>query len=116
MAVDAARSKAGRASRARGRERELAYRDHLRERGYVCHRIDGAGDLVAGRAGVTWCIQVKSTRDPFQTFGPAERAALSAECALAGWVPALVHWPKGVGVLKARWIPARHWPRPGAAV
>lgn len=100
----------GRRSRRRGRERELDLRDLLKRLGWACERVDGAGDLIAGLAGYTFYIEVKSTVKPFETFGPTKRRALLEECRTAEWTPMLVHWPKGLGIDKARWIPATDWP------
>jgi hypothetical protein len=104
-------SVSGNASRARGRQRELRYRDHLREQGYWCERIDSAADLVAAREGqVPTLIQVKSTLGRYSCFLPAERQAVLAEAERAGFHAALVWWPKGKGIHDAEWIPSSDWP------
>lgn len=94
----------------RGRNRELDWIAFLREHGWTALRVDGAGDVVAGKAGETWLIQVKSTRRPYERFGPAERARLLAETDGAGWRAALLHWPKGVGITGTRFVPSEDWP------
>lgn len=101
---------AGAASRRRGRQRELSYVQKLTDEGWVAYRVDGAGDIVAGRAGYTMLIQCKSTRHPYDHFLPADRARLSEEARRSGWRAFLLWWPKGTGVSKAQLIPECDWP------
>lgn len=53
-------------------------------------------------------IQVKSTRHPYEHFGPADRAALLAEAVLAGASAELWHWPKHAR--EPRIIASAEWP------
>jgi Holliday junction resolvase len=100
------------AARRRGRQRELRYIDYLRERGWVALRVDGSGDIVAGKDGITLLIQVKSTTDgPYKTFGPAERQRIIEDADRAGWFAALLWWPPGRGVQDAELIPESDWPK-----
>jgi hypothetical protein len=52
-------------------------------------------------------IQVKTTKRPYERFGPKERATLLEAARRAGADAWLAHWPSG-GTL--RWIPSRDWP------
>lgn len=82
----------------RGRQRELRYLDHLESKGWYAKRVDGEGDIVAARHGVTLLIQVKSTAGgPWQTFGPEKRRALLEACDHTGWFGVVVWWPPGIG-------------------
>lgn len=101
------------ASRRRGRGRELQWVAWRREQGWVAYRVDGAGDIVEGKDGVTNLIQCKSTVTPYAHFQPADRERLIVEAAAAGWRPFLLWWPKGRGISKARLIPADEWPHVG---
>jgi hypothetical protein len=99
------------AARRRGRTRELAYLHHLLDQGWVAFRIDGSGDLVAGKSGKgTYLLQVKSTLTPYAHFLPADRQRLSEDAASAGWWAALIWWPKGIGLDQAKWISEADWP------
>lgn len=99
------------ASRSRGRSRELRYIAHLRDdKGWTAYRVDGAGDIVAGKDGVTLLIQVKSTLTPYAHFLPADRQRLREDADRAGWFAALLWWPKGRGLERAELIPEHDWP------
>lgn len=98
------------ASRKRGRQRELHYVAKLIADGWVAYRVDGAGDIVAGRDGVTNIIQVKSTVARYSCFLPFEREELKREAEAAGWHAYLLWWPKGVGIDRAKLIHSDDWP------
>lgn len=92
------RSATGRQSRRRGRERELRYLAYLEAKGWYAKRVDGEGDIVAAKDGITLLLQVKSTAGgPWQTFGPDKRRALTSVCDQTGWFAVLVWWPPGIG-------------------
>jgi Holliday junction resolvase len=83
---------------ARGTTRERQVRDMLRDDGWVVYRAAGShgcADLVALRADMEpLLLQIKSdARNPFNHFGPEDRAALIAEGAKAGAGVVLVWWP-----------------------
>lgn len=100
----------GNASRRRGRQRELAYIDHLTRIGWEAYRIDGAGDIVAGKDGITLLLQVKSTITPYAHFGRLDRARLREAADRAGWIAALVWWPKGRGLGGVKVLFEWDWP------
>lgn len=102
----------GNTSRRRGRQRELDYIAHLISLGWEAFRVDGAGDIVAGKDGITLLIQMKSTLTPWAHFGPQDRARLREAADRAGWIAVLVWWPKGRGVSKAK--PIFEWDWPGS--
>lgn len=98
------------ASRSRGRQRELLYLAKLISEGWVAYRVDGAGDIVAGKDGTTMLIQCKSTVSPYAHFLPADRQRVKLEAEVSGWQAFLLWWPRGVGIDKARLIPSSEWP------
>ena len=99
----------GEASRARGRQRELAVMKHYRALGFVVYRLAaGCADVVLMKAGHgVKLAQVKSTRKPYDHFPPVERDALMHEAIAAGAAPVLMWWPKGGPLVE---IPACEWP------
>lgn len=99
--------------RRRGRGRELAVADHLRDEGWIVFRATtSVADLVALRDGNRpRLIEVKSTstRGPWNDFGPEARMRLRSLARAAGADAWLVWWPlRG----ECRWIPADKWPLP----
>lgn len=72
-------------------------RDCLTERGFEVVR--GAGskgcDLIAGRNGKTYAIEVKNTKTLWSGFGPARRQEMRRMCKSAGWIGVLVHFAPG---------------------
>lgn len=102
----------GNAGRRRGRARELDVADFYRQHGWVVYRLaHGCADVVALKAGtLPLLVQVKSTRRPFERFGPADRDALLHEAIMSGGVAVLAHWPlRG----RLRLIPSSDWPSSG---
>ena len=117
----------------RGTDRERKVREQLEAEGWVVARAAGSrgcADLMAVRRVGTRLlvhsepahepvvqvrlVQVKSDeRNPFDHFGPYERAELLATAQQAGAEPWLVWWPpdrKG-----PRWIAPGEWPQVRAA-
>lgn len=97
----------------RGTGRDRKVRDHLASQDWfaVCARgSHGAVDVLAIRVGsIPRLIQVKSTaQGPYERFGPAERAELSAAAKIGGGQALLAWWPPHG---KLRWIPQDEWPR-----
>lgn len=96
----------------RGIQRERAVKHHLEGDDWVVIRAAGSlgfADLIALKVGKPpRLIEVKSTTDgPYKTFGPKDRADISAIAALAGAEAWLVWWPpRG----KMQWIPESAWP------
>jgi Holliday junction resolvase len=95
----------------RGRSRERAVADHLRERDWICLKGPSFGvcDLAALKDGERpWLIEVKSTAGgPYERFGPSERRNLATMAAMAGAKAVLAWWPpKG----KLRFIESAEWP------
>jgi hypothetical protein len=100
--------------RARGRDRELRYAEHLEKtEGGLARRFEsGCFDIVWLRRGKPpTLIQVKSTAGgPWERFGPSARSQALVQAYSAGADALLVHWPKGVGLSKAKVIPSWEWP------
>ena len=95
-----------------GTQRERAVRDLLKERGWLAFRAPaslGVADVVALKAGsIARLIEVKSTaQGPYERFGPADRARLSAAADLAGAEAILAYWPSRKPL---RWITESEWP------
>jgi Holliday junction resolvase len=95
----------------RGRSRERAVADHMRERDWIVLKGTSFGvcDLAALKAGQRpRLIEVKSDVDgPYANFRKAQRAALVAVARLAGADALLAWWPPR-GTL--RFIPSTEWP------
>ena len=95
-----------------GTQRELAVRNHLRDRDWLAFRAPaslGVADVIALRDGSRpRLIEVKSTaQGPYETFGPAARHKLRLAAELAGADAYLAWWPKN-GTL--HWIHSSEWP------
>lgn len=95
-----------------GTQRELAVRNHLRDRDWLAFRAPaslGVADVVALRDGSRpRLIEVKSTaQGPYESFGPAARQKLLLAAELAGADAYLAWWPKH-GEL--RWLHSSEWP------
>lgn len=109
-------SQRGRRNRHAGRKREYHVADYLSEQGWVTafrHRHQGEQgfDVMALKAGVGMLVEVKSTKRPFDTFGPRERQQLLERAAQAGAEPVLAHWPyDGRGVQSLRFYGPDEWP------
>jgi Holliday junction resolvase len=97
----------------RGLQRERAVRDWLRDRDWIVVRAAGSlgdFDLIALKDGQTpLVIEVKSTtRGPFHSFGPQDRATLKQVAEWAGAIPVLAWWPSHG---KLHWFYEDDWPR-----
>lgn len=96
----------------RGHDRERAVRAYYADRDYLAFRAPaslGVADVIALRAGsIPILCEVKSTAGgPYERFGPADRARLSAAAELAGAAAVLAWWPpRG----KLRFISEHEWP------
>lgn len=97
----------------RGTARDGKVRDLLAADDWfaICSRgSHGAADVLAIKVGCRpRVIQVKSTKSPYHSFGPAERAELSFAARLGGADAFLVWWP--VHARKPVWIAEGDWPR-----
>lgn len=96
----------------RGIDRERKLRDQLLSEDWVAFRAPaslGVADVVALRSDRRpRLIEVKSTaQGPYEHFGPADRADLSAAAVRAGAEAWLVWWPPRA---KPRWIAESEWP------
>jgi Holliday junction resolvase len=96
-----------------GTQRELAVRNHLRDRDWLAFRAPaslGVADVVAMKAGHRpQLIEVKSTANgPYEHFGPGDRQRLRFAAEIAGADAVLAWWPPR-GTL--RLIPSVEWPR-----
>lgn len=96
----------------RGIQRERAVRDLLSSDDWVAFRAPaslGVADVIALRDGSRpRLVEVKSTaQGPYEHFGPADRADLSAAAKLAGADAFLAWWPSRG---KLRWIAEAEWP------
>jgi hypothetical protein len=96
----------------RGRDRELRYAEYLEKtEGGLARRFEsGCFDIVHLKRGVAILFQVKSTLTPYAHFGPKDRQEALEQAEQAGVTCALVWWPKGVGLSKAKVIPSWEWP------
>jgi Holliday junction resolvase len=95
----------------RGRSRERAVADHLRERDWIVLKGTSFGvcDLAALKDGHRpQLIEVKSdSSGPYANFRKPQRGALVAVAAMAGAEAVLAWWPpRG----KLRFIPSTEWP------
>lgn len=95
----------------RGHDRERAVKLVRQQEDYwVCRAAGSLGDadLVALKDGQPpQLIEVKSTINPYDHFGPKDRADLKFAARLAGAEALLAWWPKRG---KLRWIPESEWP------
>jgi Holliday junction resolvase len=96
----------------RGHDRERAVRVLLDQDGWWTARAAGSlgdADVIALKAGFPpRLVEVKSTAaGPFEHFGPADRAALSAAARRAGAEAWLVWWPSR---RKPIWLHELDWP------
>lgn len=96
----------------RGHDRERKVRDLLTKQDWLSFRAPaslGIADVIAPRLGSRpRLIEVKSTaQGPYEHFGPAARARLSAAAKLAGADAYLAWWPSH-GQL--HWITENEWP------
>jgi len=95
----------------RGIQRERQVRDvRLSEDWWIARAAGSLGDadLVALKAGRRpQLIEVKSTINPYDHFGPKDRADLLLAAEIAGADPVLAWWPSRG---KLRWIGAEEWP------
>jgi Holliday junction resolvase len=95
-----------------GTQRELAVRNHLRDRDWLAFRAPaslGVADVVALRDGSRpRLIEVKSkAQGPYESFGPAARHKLRLAAELAGADAYLAWWPaRG----ELRWLHSSEWP------
>lgn len=100
----------------RGHQRERDRVNWYREQGWFAMRAPaslGPVDVIAGHAGVWHFEEVKSTADgPYKSFGPADRARLSAMAKLAGAQAFLVWWPLRS---EPTVIPEADWPGSGGS-
>lgn len=111
----------------RGHDRERAVRAWYADRDWLAFRAPaslGVADVIAMRSvgllvhkdfvaafprAEVELVEVKSTaQGPYEHFGPADRARLSAAATLAGARAVLAWWPpRG----KLQFIPESEWPR-----
>jgi Holliday junction resolvase len=95
----------------RGRQRELAVAQLLRDAGFIAYRAaHGNADVIALRHDhEPMLIQVKSTAGgPYERFGPHDRVALINEARDAGAAAVLCWWPPRRTV--PEWIDSADWP------
>lgn len=105
----------GRRNKRAGRSRELLRARNLKRDGWevafvprmcVVEGCDHDGcntqayDILACRAGEIVLEEVKSTRTPWATFGPAKREALKVAGSRSGGRPRLVWWPYDRGGIR----------------
>lgn len=98
----------------RGHQRERDLVRKLKADGWFALRAPaslGVADVVALKDGERpRLIEVKSTAGgPYEHFGPADRADLSAAARVAGAAAFLAWWPPRGGL---RWVPEEDWPAP----
>jgi Holliday junction resolvase len=96
----------------RGIHRERKVRDLLASQDWLAFRAPaslGCADVIALRLGSRpRLVEVKSTAGgPFEHFGPAARARLSAAARLAGADALLAWWPSRGKLI---WIAENEWP------
>lgn len=100
-------------SYAKGANRERQLQARLEADGWSVMRSAGShspADLLAGRRGKRYAIQVKGTKaGPFSDFGPAEREELVAWALEFHAQPVLVWWP--ADRKPPRWILPDAWPQ-----
>lgn len=76
--------------------------------------IEGPGDeLWVWPDGEKWLIEVKATKNPWSTFGPAERVALSVEAKIYGCTPLLAF---RLEKNRIEWYTEDRWPSIPAGV
>jgi Holliday junction resolvase len=95
---------------ARGAARERQLKERLEGQGWVVQRSAGSkgcADLVAMRRGELWFLEVKTTPQPYASFGPEKRRAMKEAAEKAGAQAILAHWPPNK---VCRWLPSDGWP------
>jgi Holliday junction resolvase len=100
-------------NREAGMRRERQVKDKLTFEGWEVQKARmsfGSADLLAENHydGRRMLIQVKATKgNPYNSFGPAERARLLKDAQIAGGEAWLCHWPPHG---KENWIHSKDWP------